>query len=323
MRNYCILMAETYDDAFGALFDTVQTGSSGFRTIFGMPLYQYLEKNPDDAGIFDRAMVELSRPVAAALARQRDFSTVTTVGGSSISPGDLVLLATKLGFEDEGYQEALRELRRDNHKRRFWTTGYNRAYSEDLRLLVDLEKHADQIRSAQAEVMPGLLQCEAYVRSMHADEPERDGLTADYVVHARLARQEILDKANTPRVYFVLSESCRRRVWGDAKVMREQLDHVIKLSNRADVMVQVMPFNSPLGSRATIGNRFVLVRVPSPGVAGALGLAYVEGEAELRYLDDKKALAAHETAWARLTAAALGFPESRTFVKQVAAELKA
>ena len=30
-------------------------------------------------------------------------------GGSSISPGDLVLLATKLGFSDEGYHEALRE----------------------------------------------------------------------------------------------------------------------------------------------------------------------------------------------------------------------
>lgn len=60
-------------------------------------------------------------------------------GGGNISPGDLVMLADKLGFEDEGYKESLRELRRDNHKRGFWTTGHNRAYSEDLRLLVDLD----------------------------------------------------------------------------------------------------------------------------------------------------------------------------------------
>ncbi|MBO0808044.1 MAG: helix-turn-helix domain-containing protein, partial [Actinobacteria bacterium] len=88
-------------------------------------------------------------------------------GGGTVSPGDLELLARRLGFADEGYKESLLQLRRDNHKRGYWTTGHNRAYAEDLRLLVDLEKHADQIRSAQVEVVPGLLQCETYVRAQH------------------------------------------------------------------------------------------------------------------------------------------------------------
>ena len=38
-------------------------------------------------------------------------------GASTISPGDLLLLADQLGFTDEGYKDTLRELRRDNHKR--------------------------------------------------------------------------------------------------------------------------------------------------------------------------------------------------------------
>lgn len=238
-------------------------------------------------------------------------------GGGSISPGDLVMLADKLGFEDEGYKESLLELRRDNHKRGFWSTGHNRAYSEDLRLLVDLEKHADQIRSAQVEVVPGLLQCEPYVRAQHAEQPGSDDVSLEDRIAARLARQDILEKSDPPGVQFVLSESCLRRTCGDAEVMREQTDYLIKLSKRPNVMLQVMPFGPPAGQRSPIKSPFTMIHVPSPGAAGPLELVYVEGEGEIRYLDDKRALAAHEAAWARVSNAALRFEETRKFLKSV------
>lgn len=256
-------------------------------------------------------LIETSQPRIASLIN----------GGGNISPGDLVLLAEKLGFTDPGYQEALRELRRDNHKRGFWSTGYNRAYSEDVRLLVDLERYADQIRWMECEVVPGLLQCEAYVSAMYADEPERLGLTLEDLVRSRLARQEILGKDDPPAMQFVLSESCLRRMCGDAGVMLEQIGYMIELSNRRNVMIQVMPFDSPLGRRASISRGFTLIRLPSPGVAGPLELAFVEHVGEVRYLDDRKALDEHESAWARLTSAALSFQDSREFMLKVAGEL--
>lgn len=243
-------------------------------------------------------------------------------GAGSITVGDLERLARSLGFTDEGYNEALRELRRDNHKRGFWSTGHNRAYSEDLRLLIDLEQHADQIRSTQVEVVPGLLQTEPYARAQHTDQPEDTGLTIDARVAARLARQEILDKKKPPRVHFVLSESCLRRVWGDDDVMRGQIEHLIALSNRKAVMIQVMPFRAKAGRRSSIGRRFTLLHVPSPGAAGPLELAYTEGEGEFRYLDDKKALEAHEDAWARLTNSALRFDETREFMQTLLREFQ-
>ncbi|ACU98612.1 Scr1 family TA system antitoxin-like transcriptional regulator [Saccharomonospora viridis] len=257
-------------------------------------------------------LIETSQPRIAGLIS----------GGGSIAPGDLLLLAQGLGFTDEGYLEALRELRRDNHKRGFWTTGHNRAYAEDIRLRVDLEKHADQIRAVEVEVVPGLLQCEAYVRAMHADQQTVNGVTLEDQIAARLARQDILDKDDPPLLHFVLSESCVRRVWGDMAVMREQIDHLIKLSNRPNIHLQVLPFDRPAGRRSPISSPFVLIRVPSPGVAGPLELAYVEGESEIHYLDDKKALKAYEAAWTRLADAALRFDESRAFLKQVADEYK-
>jgi transcriptional regulator with XRE-family HTH domain len=244
-------------------------------------------------------------------------------GGSTIGVGDLVLLATKLGFTDEGYLEALRELRRDNHKRGYWTTGHNRAYAEDMRLLVDLEKDAERIRMVQVEVVHGLLQCEAYVRAQHINQPSPGGAALEDRIKARLARQEILDKPEPPTLEFVLSESCLRRVRGDVAVMREQIDYLIKLSKRPNVHLQVLPFNLPADRQVPISAAFTLIRVPSPGAAGPLELAYVEGEGEIRYLDDKKALTAHEASWTRFSNAALRFDETRKFLSQVAKDFQA
>ena len=239
-------------------------------------------------------------------------------GKGNISVGDLERLANRLGFTDPGYQDALLELRRDSHKRGFWGSGYRRAYREEIRLRVDLEKHADQIRAVDVEVVPGLVQCESYVRAVYMDAPDEKGVGLDDRVQARLSRQDIFEKSSPPNIHFVLSESCLRRVWGDATVMWEQINYLVELSDRPNVMIQVMPFNAAPGRRSSIGDRFTLVRVPSPGVAGPLELAYLETVGEIRYLDDKDALTAHEMAWTRLTTAALSFEDSRKFLRQVA-----
>ena len=67
-----------------------------------------------------------------------------------------------------------------------------------------------------------------------------------------------------------------------------------------------------------IRDRFVLLRIPSPGVPGPLDFAYTENEAELRYLDDKPVVAGFEQVWARLTGVALGFEETRRVMREVA-----
>lgn len=239
-------------------------------------------------------------------------------GEGNIAVGDLLLLANKLGFTDPGYQEALLELRRNNTKRGPWTMGYHRAYSEELRLMIDLEQHADQIRSYQVEIMPGLVQCKAYAEALHSGTPDEDGLTLDDRVKARMARQDIYTKPNPPAVHLVLSESCLRRVRGNRQIMREQLDYLINLSNKPYMHIKVIPFDAPPGRSVEIGNRFTLLHVPSPGAAGPLEVAYIENQVEIRYLDSKKPLAAFDKAWALLTDAALSYAETRKFLHQVA-----
>ncbi len=242
-------------------------------------------------------------------------------GQSTITPGDLLLLAKGLGVTDQNHLDALLELRRNSHQRGLWTTGYHRAYREDIRLLVDLEQHADLLRGAEVEVMPGLAQCESYVRALFADRPESTNVEIDDLVAARLARQAILDKTDAPQYRVVFSESCLRRERGTPEIMREQMDHMIKLSKRPNVMLQVVPFKARPVGQTSIGTRFTLLRIPSPGIAGPLEIAYTEGVGDLRYLDDKAALIAHDNAWTRLSAGALNPADTRKFMREAASEL--
>jgi len=266
---------------------------------------------------FLRERAGLSQTQAAALIEKSQSRMADMESGqSSITPGDLILLLKGLGVTDEEHVEALLELRRGNHQRGKWS-GVRSMYSEPFRTMIDLEENCDLIRTVECEVPPGLLQCEAFVRALYSYHDPGDDL--DDRVQARLARQAILCKPNPPQVAFVVSESVLRRQYGRPEVMREQINYMVKLSKLPNVSLQVLPFKTRVQS-GWIGDRFVLLRIPSPGVAGPLEFAYTENPAEFRYMDDKSVVGRFEVAWARLTAAALGLEETRRFMRKVAAE---
>ena len=86
MRHFCILAGEEYYDAWSGLLHTVKTGESGFAHVFGGSIYEHMDKNPETARVYDRAMEDLARPVGALLARDFDFGgarKVVDVGGGS------------------------------------------------------------------------------------------------------------------------------------------------------------------------------------------------------------------------------------------------
>jgi transcriptional regulator with XRE-family HTH domain len=261
-----------------------------------------------------RSQAGMSQAAAAAVLEKRQSKmTELEAGQASITLGDLMLLLQAFEVTDQAYIEVLLELRRNNHQRGRWT-GIRSLYNERFRTLVDLEEQCELIRSIECEVPPGLLQCEAFVRALYAHADFED---LDDRVRARLARQEIFYKSEPPRVGFVISESALRREYGPVEVMREQVDYMIKLSKLPNVDLQVLPFKTRVQS-ASIRDGFVLLRIPSPGVAGPLEFAYTENEAELRYLDDKNVVTTLDGVWARLTGAALGFEDTRRFMREVA-----
>jgi hypothetical protein len=68
----------------GGLLDSVRTGRPAPQTVWNGGLFDYLERHPDDADVFNAAMVELSAASTATVAVGYDFgrfSTVVDVGG--------------------------------------------------------------------------------------------------------------------------------------------------------------------------------------------------------------------------------------------------
>ncbi|GAA1041086.1 methyltransferase [Virgisporangium ochraceum] len=78
---------------WGRLVDGVRTGGSVFEPIFGMPYFEYLQRNPAARGVFQKALAGASS--RAAVADLYDFSTSRRV--ADIGGGTGALLAAILG----------------------------------------------------------------------------------------------------------------------------------------------------------------------------------------------------------------------------------
>ncbi|WP_067697521.1 helix-turn-helix domain-containing protein [Nocardia jejuensis] len=246
-------------------------------------------------------------------------------GNGNLSAENLEDLARKLGVADEDYVRTMLDLRGDNHRRGFWTSGYRRAYIEELRLLVDLEDVADRLRETGSEIVPGLLQHPDYIRALHEplplDPDDPDAVTVEDYVQARLARQQILFKPRAPEFHAILSESCLRRTYGGDAVMLAQIVHLLELSRRPNIQIQVMPFTHQAPG-AGMEDRYILLRVPSPGAAGDLEMAVVEAQGEIRYIDDKPAVGIRDKIFTRLAMTALGPADSQQFMQHLARGLR-
>ncbi|GGI74867.1 transcriptional regulator [Saccharopolyspora subtropica] len=236
------------------------------------------------------------------------------LGQGGISKGDLKLLLEFYGVDPDDVPWMF-ELARTRSTRGRWN-GYRAVFPEWFRMYVDLETDADNIRQVKAEIIPGLLQTEAYMRALHTSSVRRNDEEVDALVASRQERQQLLTRDKPPTLSFILSESCLRRKIGDAAVMREQLGHMADVALHTNVSIQVMPFDAAT-STGGISFNFTLLQIPSHGIAADLEFVYIESFDDARYLDVKDAVSAYATLWDRLQAAALCPKESLDLIRSV------
>jgi len=73
-------------EGFGEFMHSLETGKTGFEKAFGMGVFDYLARNPEDAANFSEAMVGFHGAEPPAVAEAYDFSgfgTVVDVGGAT------------------------------------------------------------------------------------------------------------------------------------------------------------------------------------------------------------------------------------------------
>jgi transcriptional regulator with XRE-family HTH domain len=211
---------------------------------------------------------------------------------------DVLDLLTFYGVTDEKERAALRDLAVRANSPGWWHD-YADVLPGWFDSYVGLEEAASEIRSYEVQFVPGLLQTEDYARGvimLGYSNPKEISRR----VNLRMARQAVLERPEPPTLKMVLDEALLKRPIGGARGMRTQLQHLIDVSQRPNVTVQVIPFNA--GGHAAAGGAFSLL---SFGDFDVPDVVYLEQLTSAQYLDKPDVVHGYLAVMDRLCADAL------------------
>jgi transcriptional regulator with XRE-family HTH domain len=192
---------------------------------------------------------------------------------------DIADLLTLYGVADGPEREALLGLAKEAN-----TPGWWQAYSDILPHWVEpyfgLEAAASFIREFELQFIPGILQIEEYARAVIrlGNLPSEEEVIRR--AQARISRQEILRRADPPRIWAVLDEGALRRHIGGRDVMKAQLRHLIEMCDHPNVTLQILPFSA--GAHRAMGGPFTILRYTEPDLRDVV---YIEQLTSALYLD--------------------------------------
>lgn len=167
------------------------------------------------------------------------------------------------------------------------------------------------IREYASELMPGLMQTEAYYRACLATDPT--AADAEQMVGLRRERQARFSEEDWS-YRAVLNEAVVRRPVGGSAVMRDQLTRLLELAGRPNVTLQVLPF--AVGVHPAMAGSFTLLQFQ-----GAVpDIAFVEHQAGSLYLDNGDE-APYVRMYEDLTGMASSPADSAAFIRDVRASL--
>ncbi len=122
-----------------------------------------------------------------------------------------------------------------------------------------LEQAASVIRTYEVQFVPGLLQTADYARAVFGlGQGPRFADTVERRVALRMRRQQLLRRANPPKLWAVIDEAALRRAVGCTDVMRAQIRHLIDLAEQPNITIEVMPFSA--GAHVAAGGPVTLLR---------------------------------------------------------------
>jgi transcriptional regulator with XRE-family HTH domain len=143
-----------------------------------------------------------------------------------------------------------------------------------------LEQVATGIREYSSMFVPGLLQTADYARvveNLQYAAPEYYGPrleagniseNAEDRVKLRLDRQRLLEREDPLRLHVVIDAAVFRRRLPEPEMMRRQIEHLIRMSKRPNILIQVMPFEAGLYPGSECSYWAILDFPPEPDQPG-------------------------------------------------------
>jgi hypothetical protein len=118
----------------------------------------------------------------------------------------------------------------------------------------------------------------------------------EHRVDLRMRRQRMITEGTGPRLWAVIDEAALRRPIGGRDVMRAQVQHLIEVSELANIVLQVMPFR--FGGHAAETGAFSILRFPEQDLPDVV---YLEQLTSALYLDKRDDVDAYIQVMERLS----------------------
>jgi hypothetical protein len=240
-------------------------------------------------------------------------------GKQGLRADEVAALLDFYGADDTSSAEALRLAavpwpRRRRRRRAL----YQEAIPQTTRRYVAVESDATEIVAYDNAVINGLLQTEDYARTLlRAGAPYAGNQEINAKLEIRLNRQQKLLREEDPlRLDVIIDEACLHRQIGGQEVMQGQLAHLLDMSERENIRLQVLPFapvRTPNQDEAFIArSNFHILKLPQRG-----SLVYIEDFAGGTYPEDGLVIQQYAAAYERLRAAAEDPESSRRLLAKV------
>ncbi|MEU8978376.1 helix-turn-helix domain-containing protein [Streptomyces sp. NPDC058251] len=233
-------------------------------------------------------------------------------GSGRVQPSDIDALCRFYGTDDE-LREFLKSLAREAKTRGWWQV-HGAGVPEWFNIYIGLEQDASTFRQYQCELIPGLMQTEAYTCELHKTGAHMSAEDIDRAVRVRMERQAMLTRTDAPDAWFIVNEGALRNVIGDRALMREQLERLLESAQLPCVTLQILPFDS--GTYPATGT-FTMLGFPAPEDPD---LVYRDGITDAVYLEGEHHVREYTRAFDGLRAAALSPQRSAQLIKSVLKE---
>jgi transcriptional regulator with XRE-family HTH domain len=235
-------------------------------------------------------------------------------GRVSASPRDVRDLAAVYGVP-EAVRDSLVQLARES-RRKGWWHAYGQAVQPHLATYLDIETTASEIRIYRISRLPGQLQTDDYTRALVAAGEEGDSRRA-WDRHLELLQERRRLASVTPSaLWVVLDEAALRREVGGPGVLRAQIEHLIAISSKPGVCLQVIPFDG--GASMVFDYPFAALSFPDPDDPDVVALGYPTG---VLWIEDSAEVRAYRGFFDLLQAAALPPQESVALMRLVLTEM--
>lgn len=217
------------------------------------------------------------------------------LGRVSFKVRDVTDLLTMYGVTDPDKREAFLEMVARSNEPGWWHR-YTDLVTDWFQDYLGLEESTSRIQTWEQQYIPGLLQTEDYAKAiaMYGWSPLASQSVPRQVT-VRMRRQALLTRPNPPKLWAVVDESVLRRPIGGRKVMLAQMEHLLELSKRPNITLQVVPYQ--FSGYAAEGS-FTMLRFAEPELPDVVYLEHLSGAL---YLDKRSDAELYGRVFDRLT----------------------